>query len=229
MGLDTSGRRQYKKDYVYIVFLFYLTFLKFFAILIIVKRKEDFKVALLNEKNSTTEKIVHIMITDKCNRKYPYCCNNQYDISSIPVVTDEELRRAEYIYLTGGEPFAYSDPCRVANGIKILYPNIKKIGVYTKAYELFEYLCRKGNFLYGVDTLTISLKDLRDKKVFKDYLSNNHDILYLYDGAPHRVYSFVGLEGLEKRPEFDIQERQWQKNFEAAPDSIFRRSASWIE
>ena len=58
--------------------------------------------ALLNEKNSITEKIVHIMITDKCNRKCPHCCNNQYDIYSIPVVTDEELKRAEYVFLTGG-------------------------------------------------------------------------------------------------------------------------------
>ena len=185
--------------------------------------------ALLNEKNSITEKIVHIMITDKCNRKCPHCCNNQYNIYSIPIVTDEELKRAEYIFLTGGEPFAYSDPCRVARGIKIFYPNIKKIGVYTNAYELFEYLCEKENFLYGIDTLTISLKDQRDKKVFKDYLSKNPDILGLCKGIPHRVYSFVGLDGLEKRPEFDIQERQWQKNFEAAPDSIFRRAASWIE
>ena len=186
--------------------------------------------ALLNGKNSITEKIVHIMITDKCNRKCPYCCNNQYDISSIPVVTDEELRKAEHIYLTGGEPFAHSDPCRVGDFIKTFYPNIERVGVYTNAYELFEYLYKKKGRLYGIDTLTISLKDQRDKRVFKDYLSKDIDILSLtYKNIPHRVYSFVGLDGLEKKTEFDIQERQWQKDFEAAPDSIFRRSTNWIK
>ena len=37
--------------------------------------------AILNEKNEVTEKVIHIMITNKCNRNCPFCCNNQYNVN----------------------------------------------------------------------------------------------------------------------------------------------------
>ena len=46
--------------------------------------------AKLNEKTEETKKIIHLMITEKCNRKCPDCCNNQYDLNSI----EKEIGRA---------------------------------------------------------------------------------------------------------------------------------------
>lgn len=54
--------------------------------------------AILNKKNELTEQVIHLMITDKCNRNCPDCCNNQYKISDIPTITDEELTKAKRIY-----------------------------------------------------------------------------------------------------------------------------------
>ena len=50
------------------------------------------------------------MVTSLCNRDCKYCCNKQYDLNDIPYVTDEELREAETLCITGGEPFAFTKP-----------------------------------------------------------------------------------------------------------------------
>lgn len=70
--------------------------------------------AQLNEKTDITKRNVHIMITNRCYRNCPFCCNKQYDVNEIPIVTNEELEEAENIFLTGGEPFAFADPCMTA-------------------------------------------------------------------------------------------------------------------
>ncbi len=57
--------------------------------------------AILNEKNEVTEKVIHIMITNKCNRNCPFCCNSQYNVSDIPCIEDDELQKAETIFLDG--------------------------------------------------------------------------------------------------------------------------------
>ncbi len=61
--------------------------------------------AELNPKTDATKKVIHLMVTPLCNRNCRYCCNKQYDINDISYVTDEELREAEVLCLTGGEPF----------------------------------------------------------------------------------------------------------------------------
>ena len=76
--------------------------------------------SVLNPKNEQTEKIIHLMITDKCKRNCKYCCNKQYDVHKIPVVTHEELQKAEYVFLTGGEPLIN------ANFLKQVLPDIKQ-------------------------------------------------------------------------------------------------------
>lgn len=182
--------------------------------------------AQLNKKTDVTKRNIHIMITNLCDRNCAYCCNKQYDVNEIPVVTNEELEEAENIFLTGGEPFAYADPCMIASGLRDKYPNIKKVGVYTNAYELYEYLILREKPLWEIDTLTISIKDNRDKIAFNKYLV---DFPSIVTRKSHRVYTFVGKEGIEQRSWFDIYERTWQKDFVAAPDSIFRRAKVFYE
>ena len=177
--------------------------------------------ALLNEKNEQTEQCIHIMITDKCKRNCPDCCNNQYSISDIPVLTDDELSKARHIYLTGGEPFAFADPCRIGHGLRNIYSNIERVVVYTNAYELYEYLKSDGE-IYGIDGLTISIKNHKDWEVFNTYLAWDSRITNL---KYNRVYVFEGFENLHVDG-FDIQTRKWQKEFNAAPNSIFRRIAT---
>ena len=176
--------------------------------------------AILNEKNDLTKQIIHLMITDKCDRKCRDCCNNQYSLSDIPIITNEELSEAKHIYLTGGEPFAYGDPNGIANILKTCFPNIEKIIVYTNAWELYEYLYRDGSLSY-IDGLTISIKNQGDKIAFKNLIKDSR----VTNLKSNWVYVFDGFEDTECPESFHKAKREWQKNFVAAPNSIFRRVA----
>lgn len=186
--------------------------------------------ALLNQKNSETEKIVHLMITNKCDRNCKYCCNKQYDVNKIPIISGEELNNARELYLTGGEPFAYANPCYIADLLKNLYSNIERVIVYTNAYEFGEYL-KQGGCIYGIDGLTISIKDKRDKAAFEEYILYNKEVnnlkylrLYIFDEVDISIEEIVEIPCW-----YDIRERKWQKEFNAAPNSIFRRAAQFPE
>lgn len=173
--------------------------------------------SILNEKNETTEKIIHILITELCDRDCKYCCNKQYDLHAVPYVTDEELRNAEILCLTGGEPFLYSQPNEIARYYKKKYPNIKKVYVYTNARELYWYLFEGGDLDY-IDGLSISLKSLKDVSSFimlKDDLcvtSLSSNLLYVFDN----LYD-------EECEGFKLIHREWQEDFKPATDSIYRR------
>lgn len=175
----------------------------------------------LNEKNSRTKKIIHLMITDKCDRKCPYCCNNQYSLDDIEEVTDEELRDAEMIFLTGGEPFQYHNPVEVASFIKCHFGSEKKIMVYTNALELGVWLAQAYHQIHSINGLTISIKNRYDKVMFEDYICHHPDVLSLESVW---VYVFPGFEDLKvTNDKFIIKPREWQKDFKPAPDSIFRK------
>lgn len=162
---------------------------------------------MLNKYTEQTKYNIHLLVTDKCDRNCPFCCNKQYDLDAIPVVSDEELKIAKRIFLTGGEPFSYTDPCKIARSIKEKY-NVE-IYVYTNAEPLERYLLT--NDLYGIDGLTISIKSKGDERSFERI---KHNI----DPLKNRVYVFPGYHTEEKHVK-----RMWQEEFTPAPDSIFRR------
>lgn len=181
----------------------------------------------LNEKNSKTKKIVHLMITDKCDRNCPYCCNNQYSLDDIEEVTDEELRDAEMIFLTGGEPFQYHSPTIVASFIKSRFGFKKKVMAYTNAFELGVWLAQHYSLyhqLSALDGLTISIKNRYDKVMFEDFICRHPDVLSLESVW---IYVFPGFEDLRvTNDKFIVKSREWQKDFKPAPDSIFRKMTS---
>lgn len=171
----------------------------------------------LNDKNDTTKKVIHLMVTSLCNRDCKYCCNKQYDLNDIPYVTDEELREAETICITGGEPFVFTKPWVMANYYKRKYPNIKKVYVYTNAAELSYHL--HDSHLYDIDGLSISIKNQADVLAFDRYIKVDRRIRRM---KSNRLYVFDKL--YDEEPEgFTVIHREWQKEFHPAPDSIFRK------
>lgn len=175
---------------------------------------------MLNNYTSETMENIHLMVTSLCDRNCPYCCNKQYDLSTIPQVTDEEFSRAKRIFITGGEPFVFVQPMEIAKYLRVKYKNFEQMIVYTNAYELYCYLA-KGQSLAHIDGLTVSLKDYRDKDYFegiltylKDYPKCKSNRLYYFSD-----FLIVGLN----TGDFELIEREWQPEFIPAPDSIFRR------
>lgn len=175
---------------------------------------------MLNDYTLETARNIHLLTTSLCDRDCPYCCNKQYDLSTIPQVSNYELRRAENIFLTGGEPFIFSQPNQIACWLKENYRNIKKVIVYTNAYELQQYLLKGGSLGY-IDGLTISIKDNLDQMYFEDipYFLEKYS-----DCKSNRLYYFDKslIEGLDTTG-FEVFAREWQPNFTPAPNSIFRR------
>ena len=163
--------------------------------------------------------IIHLLITDKCDRDCKYCCNKQYNLEKVPVITKEELSQADMVLLTGGEPFAYANPSLEARILKRKFPNIKKVIVYTNAFELYKYIEKGGKFDY-IDGLSISLKDKVDYVFFTDMIQWLDIVNEL---KSNRVYTFPGME-VEKCGNFEYINRAWQTTFKSAEDgSIFRR------
>lgn len=171
----------------------------------------------LNCKTDITKKIIHLLVTSLCNRNCKHCCNKQYDLNDVQHVTDEELREAEIICITGGEPFLFSNPCQIAAYLKRKYPNIKEIYVYTNAVELLFYL--NNNDIENIDGLNISIKTPSDSDAFSKIVKNFE---YLTKLKSNRLYIFDNL--YDDEPEgFEAFHREWQEEFEPATDSIFRR------
>lgn len=177
--------------------------------------------SVLNEKTTETVKRIHLLTTRLCSRNCPNCCNNLFTDDMIPSVTDEELKSCEWLFLTGGEPFQFSNPNEIADYFKSRYKNIKKVIVYTNAKEFYRYLFVNGDLSF-IDGVSVSIKSLEDAKCFK-LLRTNPNVLNCTDN-----YLYVFNDILDKEENvgnFKRFERAWQTldEYKPAPDSIFRR------
>lgn len=169
------------------------------------------------DKTKKKKKIIHLLVTTLCNRNCKHCCNKQYDLNDIPYVTDEELRDADILCITGGEPFLFSNPCEIAAYYKRKYSNIKEIYVYTNAVELLFYL--NNNDIENIDGLNISIKTPSDSDAFHKIVEN---FKYLTKLKSNRLYVFDDLYA-DKPEGFEVFHREWQEEFEPSNDSIFRK------
>lgn len=171
----------------------------------------------LNDWTESTSGVIHLMVTPLCNRDCPFCCNKQYDMNSIPVVSEKELLAAHTLCLTGGEPFAYANPVAIAGYYKRHYPNIEKIYVYTNAEELYFWLKYHRSFI-DIDGLNVSIKSKSDLIAFS-LISKFNEV----PTTENRLYIFDNLYPKEIPANFKVFEREWQTEFAPANDSIFRR------
>lgn len=185
---------------------------------------EGKQIKIQNSKVRTETRVemtedLHLMITPLCDRDCKYCCNKQYEVNKIPIVTEQELRRIERVFLTGGEPFIYSSPNEIAWYLKHHYPNIKMIAAYTNAEALYTYRYNGGSVEW-LDGITISIKSKEDYIAFKHFVKKNGE---LKDMSSIWIYVFPGFEEIKCPKNMKKIKREWQERFVPAPNSIFRR------
>jgi len=161
---------------------------------------------------------LHLVVTTLCDRNCAWCCNRQYDIKNLEYVTEEDLRWADMLCLTGGEPFEYANPSNLAYYYKETYKNIKSVVVYTNAFELYDHLVNDGSIDY-IDGLNISIKNDMDFSCFNNHIYPNIQINCL---SMNRVYNFTDMEP-RKNDNFEYIKREWQRNFVPAPNCRFKR------
>ena len=183
---------------------------------------------ILNERNEKTKKVIHLMVTSLCNRNCAYCCNKQYDLQDIPYVTDEELKEAETLCITGGEPFLFTRPDKIASYYKHRYPNIKNVYVYTNATEFIDYIITYPyEKLKNIDGLTVSIKDERDLshifKASKGFYNITLENILKDKNRSNILYYFEERFNPGEIENFRVIKREWQEDFKPADDSIFRK------
>lgn len=173
----------------------------------------------LNDRNEKTKRVIHLLTTTICMRNCPHCCNKQYDLNTIPYVTYEELKGANTICITGGEPILYSNVSQIAETLKHLYRNIEKVYVYANAQELKWYLKQLDSKVDFIDGFTVSIKNQRDVYAFEEIVEAG----YLRHMKSNIVYLFDGLNEPKVLSNFKLIRRSWQADFQPADDSIFRK------
>lgn len=178
----------------------------------------------------TRKPVMHLLITDKCDRDCAYCCNKQYDVKSIPVASKEEFESVDTVCLTGGEPFKYGEPCNIAMWLKRKYPNIKNVYVYTNAEPLLEWL--EKNIINGfdfivfsfIDGLSVSIKNMDDVSAFKSLVV--HPLVKQLKS--NYLYVMNGLYP-KQTGNFKVINREWQEDFKPAKNTYFRRWERYLE
>ena len=139
--------------------------------------------------------IIHLYVINECGKKCPMCCNNLYDIDAIPVVTVAELKSANTVCLTGGDPFLYSELYKFIDRLRGQYPNIKNLYAYASGHALYNYLNLNWFEIGKLDGVSIAPKDVSD---------------------------WVSLKNIDLSM-FTILGRKWDKEFHTPENEIFRR------
>lgn len=178
--------------------------------------------------------VVHLMITRMCDNPCPLCCNKQYDLDTVPVVTVEELKAAHTVMLTGGEPFYLRSILVFCIRLRLNYPNVKQLYIYTSGFQMFVNDGIEGyttQFSANVDGINFSPKRRADYVAIKKMLTNKNLVFNFFANTrSNRIIlmpnNFMTRkeqeEYIESLPlkslacegaKFEVEYREWQKEF----------------
>lgn len=174
--------------------------------------------------------IMHLMILSKCDHACKLCCNKLYDIDKIPVATVEELKMVHTICITGGEPFFVKDLGLFARNIKMQYPNIKHLYVYTSgARTLFWAI--PMTYIKFFSGINFAPKNEDDWKGLSAYAKCDELSKEISSIQGNRLYVFKDqakvfeekYKYLAERLNLNVIYRTWDKKFKTQDNEIFRR------
>lgn len=127
-------------------------------------------------------KILRLLVTKECNHNCSGCCNKQWDLDKLPIITD--FSEYDEIIITGGEPMLFGNSVKtLADSIRLLYPNIKLILYTTKIHQAHWY-CRQ-NF----DGITVTLHEQYDVEHFY----NNYNLYFSAETLRLNVFENVTI------------------------------------
>ena len=187
---------------------------------------------LYKDEENADHTIIHLMDNSKCTNRCKNCCNNQYNLDKVPVVTVEELQNAKVVLLTGGEPFLLADIHDFVKSLRWQYRNIEKLYIYTSGYAMYKtrdkWLCY-GDFGLYVDGINFSPKCNGDEKAIKKLFDDTDARLFLFHNMSNRII-LMDYEGkttdddefiqslncsdVSPSAKFSIENRAFQKKFQ---------------
>jgi len=121
-------------------------------------------------------KILRLLLFEDCNRSCDYCCNQYWDLPSLPMITD--FTPYTTILLTGGEPMLH--PPLVKFTIRMINEqnNWAKIIMYTADVCDTDII---GKLWPDLDGLTVTLHNQVDAENF-----NKFQRILIQSGAPSK-------------------------------------------
>jgi len=163
-------------------------------------------------------KKLRLLVTEKCDRACPGCCNKDWDLGSLPVCSD--FSRYDVVMLTGGEPML--DPWRLLRIIGEVREQNPDCPIYvytarTKNPAALEYV------LAFADGLCLTLHDQSD---YEPWLSFARRISTVRDKSLRlNVFDGVRAPGLDTfRNQWKIKTgMKWIKNCPLPDDEVFMR------
>ena len=176
------------------------------------------------------EKIIHLYIINECGKKCPMCCNKFYNMDKLPTVTADELKSADTVCLTGGDPFLYSGLQMFIDRLRKQYPNIKNLYAYTSGSALYHYLNFNWAYFNKLDGVSIAPKDVNDWTALKNILQNDRYNICISVMKSNRLMVFgnqkANFEMFQKDIDlsmFTILSRKWDEKFNVPENEIFRK------
>ncbi len=109
-------------------------------------------------------KKLRLLVTPYCNRNCIGCCNKDYDLPTLPVISLQEASAYDEIYLTGGEPLLF---------VKELINTLFDLRALTRDIKIYLYSAWNKDqvsierVLPLLDGLTYTLHTQEDVKLFK--------------------------------------------------------------
>ena len=164
---------------------------------------------------------LRLLITEKCDRSCEGCCNQYWDLKTLPVVKLDEFSQYDELLMTGGEPMLNPKICMsLPNIVRHINPDIK-VYMYTAKTEPLINLIKVLDNLDGICITIHDESDIDPFIKFQDWLMENDG----YVGKSMRLNIFkkglMSTQYLEKI--WKIKDKKWKTHKHLSKNEVFMR------
>lgn len=164
------------------------------------------------------KKTLRLLITEKCNRNCPDCCNKQMDLETLPVCTS--YKGYDEIILTGGEPMLMPNKVRMlVNTIRKQTRDETKIYMYTAKTDNLQGAL---SVLYFLDGMTVTIHDIGDWTPFGKF--NSRLPVKCDKSLRLNVFKTCRLRNYYMFDKWKVKDDvEWLKDCPLPPNEVFMR------
>jgi len=157
-------------------------------------------------------KKIRLIITKDCLNKCPKCCNNNFNIESLPIIQNYDC---DELIITGGEPLGrnINKTLSLLNYLKYVDvdPN-RKIFVYTN--DIFHL----NEIIHLIDGITLSIHNISDMKdfIFWNDVYRNNTFYNFEDSIKNKSLRLHIFKEVEIPTDLDLSDWGVKKDIEWA-------------
>lgn len=175
-------------------------------------------------------KKLRLLVTAKCPNKCELCCNKQFDLNSLPIVSRWDY---EEIMITGGEPLLFDDYLLgiilSINDISEMMGNNPKIFVYTSICN-YEKVLNILPHINGIVLTPHKESDILNFMELNNFLGARRDYFYVKDKVSSlRLKLFPDIKALLPKDIdlslWQVRDVEWIENCPVPEGEDFRRIA----